>query len=42
MHNAVHNMQQVITNFIEIETMDAKQGLFSDRSTKACPIKMPT
>ena len=48
--DTVHNTQQVIHNFssvletkiAEIETTDAKQGLFSDRSTKACPIKLPT
>ena len=27
---------------LEIETTDSKQGIFTDRSTKACPIKLPS
>ena len=27
---------------LEIETTDSKQGIFTDRMTKACPIKLPS
>ena len=50
LEDEVDNTKLLITNFIsvletriaEIEAADAKQGLFSDRSVKTCPIKLPT
>ena len=50
LEDVVNDTQLLITNFSsilestisEIEAADLKQGLFSDRSAKACPIKLPS